>query len=71
MLQSLHYFDKGRSQLDRLFITRRHCVTLSIHHTFDHLQQGVLNPGERLDLFFGLGSWGLNLVKAKLGVHLL
>lgn len=72
ILQSLHHFDKGLLQLDRLSIPRRHRVPLSVHDTFNHLEQRILTISERLDLFSGLGSLlVLNLVKAKLGVHLL
>jgi len=71
ILQFLHHFDKNLPQLNRLSIPRRHRVPLSVHDTFNHLEQRILTISERLDLFFGLKSFlGHTLVKAKLGVHL-
>jgi len=72
MLQSLHHLDKSLPQLNSLIIPRRHRVPLSVHDTFNHLEQRILTISERLDLFSGLGSLlGHTLVKSKLGVHLL
>lgn len=51
ILQSLHHFDKSLPQLNSLSIPRRHRVSLSVHDTFNHLEQRIHTISERLDLF--------------------